>query len=180
MYLHAISALFKCLVNPCGVCNWSNAISQADLMISLWWDLQYSKWIISCEQGPDCKNSFQALPEDITANGDNKPLPSANMIRSHSASGGLHGVQPDPVAADFLRKEREQETFVRMKISPGGMTINVLIIFTHSTWLWSDPHISEQIHIWIWITSGCGFKNRYLVAHSYATKNFQGQRSGSH
>lgn len=43
------------------------------------------------------------------------------MIRSHSASGDLHGVQPDPVAADILRKEPEQETFVRMKISPVGM-----------------------------------------------------------
>ena len=83
-----------------------------------------------CEQGPECKNSFQALPEDITANGDNKPLPSASMIRSHSVSGDLHGVQPDPVAADILRKEHEQETFVRMKISPSGMTLCLNYFYT--------------------------------------------------
>ncbi|KAH0700818.1 hypothetical protein KY284_015033 [Solanum tuberosum] len=45
---------------------------------------------------------------------------AASMIRSHSVSGDLHGVQPDPIAADILRKEPEQETFVRLKISPGG------------------------------------------------------------
>ncbi|XP_049408192.1 AMP deaminase [Solanum stenotomum] len=44
---------------------------------------------------------------------------AASMIRSHSISGDLHGVQPDPIAADILRKEPEQETFVRLKISPG-------------------------------------------------------------
>ncbi|ONK62474.1 uncharacterized protein A4U43_C07F4260 [Asparagus officinalis] len=64
-------------------------------------------------------NGNLALPDDVAANGDINPLPSASMIRSHSVSGDLHGVQPDPVAADILRKEPEQETFVRMKISPG-------------------------------------------------------------
>ncbi|KAK4359352.1 hypothetical protein RND71_021581 [Anisodus tanguticus] len=44
---------------------------------------------------------------------------AASMIRSHSISGDLHGVQPDPIAADILRKEPEQETFVRLKITPG-------------------------------------------------------------
>jgi len=43
------------------------------------------------------------------------------MIRSHSVSGDLHGVQPDPIAADILRKEPEQETFARLKISPMGI-----------------------------------------------------------
>ncbi|KAJ6847056.1 AMP deaminase-like [Iris pallida] len=67
--------------------------------------------------GPE--SLFQTLPDGITANGDTKPLAaSSSMIRSHSVSGDLHGVQPDPVAADILRKEPEQETFVRMKISP--------------------------------------------------------------
>ncbi|KAJ6798621.1 AMP deaminase-like [Iris pallida] len=62
---------------------------------------------------------FQTLPDGIAANGDTKPLAaSSSMIRSHSVSGDLHGVQPDPIAADILRKEPEQETFVRMKISP--------------------------------------------------------------
>lgn len=51
-------------------------------------------------------------------NGDQIPIGAATMIRSHSVSGDLHGVQPDPIAADILRKEPEQETFVRLKISP--------------------------------------------------------------
>lgn len=51
------------------------------------------------------------------ANGEQMPV-APSMIRSHSVSGDLHGVQPDPVAADILRKEPEQETFVRLKISP--------------------------------------------------------------
>ncbi|CAH1436668.1 unnamed protein product [Lactuca virosa] len=47
-----------------------------------------------------------SLPEHNNANGE------------HSVSGDLHGVQPDPVAADILRKEPEHETFVRLRISP--------------------------------------------------------------
>ncbi|KAL2977261.1 hypothetical protein AAZX31_13G056700 [Glycine max] len=41
-----------------------------------------------------------------------------SMIRSHSVSGDLHGVQPDPIAADILRKEPEHETFTRLRITP--------------------------------------------------------------
>ncbi|CAH1423605.1 unnamed protein product [Lactuca virosa] len=47
-----------------------------------------------------------SLPEHNNANGE------------HSVSGDLHGVQPDPVVADILRKEPEHETFVRLRISP--------------------------------------------------------------
>ncbi|KAI7743857.1 hypothetical protein M8C21_025917 [Ambrosia artemisiifolia] len=54
----------------------------------------------------------------VNANGEQLPIAAAAMIRSHSMSGDLHGVQPDPVAADILRKEPEQETFVRLRISP--------------------------------------------------------------
>ncbi|KAJ6425252.1 hypothetical protein OIU84_025928 [Salix udensis] len=54
------------------------------------------------------------LPQHINANGDQAPVPASSMIRSHS----LSGVQPDPIAADILRKEPEQETFARLKISP--------------------------------------------------------------
>ncbi|CAN6469809.1 unnamed protein product [Victoria cruziana] len=61
---------------------------------------------------------FLAMSDPAVANGDQKPIVSASMIRSHSVSGDLHGVQPDPVAADILRKEPEQETFVRLKITP--------------------------------------------------------------
>ncbi|KAF9680053.1 hypothetical protein SADUNF_Sadunf06G0080000 [Salix dunnii] len=58
------------------------------------------------------------LPQHINANVEQMPIPASSMIRSHSVSGDLHGVQPDPIAADILRKEPEQETFARLKISP--------------------------------------------------------------
>ncbi|KAM7270847.1 hypothetical protein ACFE04_030061 [Oxalis oulophora] len=54
----------------------------------------------------------------VTANGDQIAIAVPSMIRSHSVSGDLHGVQPDPIAADILRKEPEHETFVRLKITP--------------------------------------------------------------
>uniref|UniRef100_A0A5B7A1W5 AMP deaminase n=1 Tax=Davidia involucrata TaxID=16924 RepID=A0A5B7A1W5_DAVIN len=63
-------------------------------------------------------NGNANLPEHINANGEQMPIATSSMIRSHSVSGDLHGVQPDPVAADILRKEPEQETFVRLKIAP--------------------------------------------------------------
>ncbi|KAK9668485.1 hypothetical protein RND81_13G063800 [Saponaria officinalis] len=66
--------------------------------------------------GSETKSQFQDLPGDN--NGDQIPIAATSMIRSHSVSGDLHGVQPDPIAADILRKEPEQETFVRLKISP--------------------------------------------------------------
>ncbi|KAJ4772712.1 AMP deaminase [Rhynchospora pubera] len=52
-----------------------------------------------------------------TENGESNALSSA-MIRSHSVSGDLHGVQPDPIAADILRKEPEQESFTKLHITP--------------------------------------------------------------
>lgn len=46
---------------------------------------------------------------------------AATVIRSHSIPGDLHGIHaPDPVAADILRKEPEQETFVRLNVTPLG------------------------------------------------------------
>ncbi|KAF3448165.1 hypothetical protein FNV43_RR08876 [Rhamnella rubrinervis] len=64
--------------------------------------------------GPQCKSLF----ENGNANGEQIAIPASSMIRSHSVSGDLHGVQPDPIAADILRKEPEQETFARLKITP--------------------------------------------------------------
>ncbi|KAF6170403.1 hypothetical protein GIB67_014333 [Kingdonia uniflora] len=61
---------------------------------------------------------FQNLPDLINGNVEKNAIAAASIIRSHSVSGDLHGVQPDPVAADILRKEPEQETFVRLKITP--------------------------------------------------------------
>lgn len=62
------------------------------------------------------------MPIQIT-DGDSKSITAASMIRSHGASGDLHSVQPDPVAAYIHKKEPEQETFVRLKITPSGMTL---------------------------------------------------------
>ncbi|GAB2296879.1 hypothetical protein Dimus_030980 [Dionaea muscipula] len=67
--------------------------------------------------GPEGKSLYQNLPED-NVNGSQMPIPAPSMIRSHSVSGDLHGVQPDPIAADILRKEPEHETFVQLKITP--------------------------------------------------------------
>lgn len=58
------------------------------------------------------------------------------MIRTHSVSGDLHGIQPDPIAADILRKEPEQETFAQLEIAPTGIDnfkislMYISIIFT--------------------------------------------------
>ncbi|KAL3617478.1 hypothetical protein CASFOL_037799 [Castilleja foliolosa] len=68
--------------------------------------------------GNTFKSMFQNVPDHINANGESMALATPSMIRSHSVSGDLHGVQPDPVAADILRKEPEQESFVRLRISP--------------------------------------------------------------
>lgn len=66
---------------------------------------------------------FQNLPDHRNAsNGEQMAMAASSMIRSHSVSGDLHSVQPDPVAADILRKEPEQETFVKLKIAPRGIT----------------------------------------------------------
>ncbi|KAK8475787.1 hypothetical protein V6N13_041294 [Hibiscus sabdariffa] len=63
-------------------------------------------------------NAGPNLPDHINANGEAIQIAASSMIRSHSVSGDLHGVQPDPIAADILRKEPEHETFQRLKISP--------------------------------------------------------------
>ncbi|KAJ7950002.1 AMP deaminase [Quillaja saponaria] len=68
--------------------------------------------------GPESKNLYENLPDHTNANGEQMSIPASSMIRSHSVSGDLHGVQPDPIAADILRKEPEQETFARLIISP--------------------------------------------------------------
>ncbi|KGN54386.1 AMP deaminase isoform X1 [Cucumis sativus] len=73
--------------------------------------------------GPECKGIFENLPDHINANGEQIALAASSMIRSHSISGDLHGVQPDPIAADILRKEPEQETFVRLNITPSEVPL---------------------------------------------------------
>ncbi|XP_052172914.1 AMP deaminase-like isoform X2 [Diospyros lotus] len=67
---------------------------------------------------PECNNLFKDLPNQNTSNGEQISVAASSMIRTHSVAGDLHGVPPDPVAADILRKEPEDETFVRLNISP--------------------------------------------------------------
>ncbi|XP_073289236.1 AMP deaminase-like isoform X4 [Primulina huaijiensis] len=61
---------------------------------------------------------YQSVPGHINANAEALPVTTSSMMRSHSVSGDLHGVQPDPIAADILRKIPEHETFVQLRISP--------------------------------------------------------------
>ncbi|KAK7339907.1 hypothetical protein VNO77_20593 [Canavalia gladiata] len=68
--------------------------------------------------GPEGKNPYETLPDHVNTNGEQMPIAASSMIRSHSVSGDLHGVQPDPIAADILRKEPEHETFSRLIITP--------------------------------------------------------------
>ncbi|KAF6147006.1 hypothetical protein GIB67_036725 [Kingdonia uniflora] len=66
----------------------------------------------------ECKSLFQNLPDQLNGNVQEHPISVGNIILNHSVSGDLHGVQPDPVAADILRKEPEHETFARLKVAP--------------------------------------------------------------
>lgn len=63
------------------------------------------------------------LPEHVNSNGELLPIGASSMIRSQSVSGDLRGVQPDPVAADILRKEPEHEAFIRLRITPSGTNL---------------------------------------------------------
>lgn len=72
-------------------------------------------------QGLECNRLYENLPEHVKTNAEQMAITAPSMIRSHSVSGDLHGVQPDPIAADILRKEPEQETFARLKITPIGI-----------------------------------------------------------
>ncbi|VAH06499.1 unnamed protein product [Triticum turgidum subsp. durum] len=54
----------------------------------------------------------------VVENGAGTPLDAKNMTRSHSISNDLHAVQPDPVAADILRKEPQQESFIKLLTAP--------------------------------------------------------------
>ncbi|XP_065027159.1 AMP deaminase-like isoform X2 [Musa acuminata AAA Group] len=91
------------------------------------------------------KNLFQALPDHITDNGDQKSLAASSIIRSHSVSGNLHGGQPHPVAADILRKEPEQETFVRLRITPNAMDRRLFPVADATTFFTDLHHILRVI-----------------------------------
>ena len=64
-------------------------------------------------QSPNAENAVLKAAAEKSA---------ASLIRSHSIAGDLHGIHaPDPVAADILRKEPEQETYVKLNIDPIGI-----------------------------------------------------------
>ncbi|XLU34635.1 hypothetical protein S245_070701, partial [Arachis hypogaea] len=70
--------------------------------------------------------THESLPDHVNANGEQMAIAASSMIRSHSVSGDLHGVQPNPIAADILRKESEQEVFARLKsllLSPSAYVV---------------------------------------------------------
>lgn len=79
----------------------------------------------------DLCNSYVQGPNlaDHNPNGEQMSIAPSSMIRSHSVSGDLHGIQPDPIAADILRKEPEQETFAQLEITPTGISYYNLGIF---------------------------------------------------
>ncbi|XP_052175003.1 AMP deaminase-like [Diospyros lotus] len=68
-------------------------------------------------------NGNADLPNQNNANEEQIQIDASSMMRSHSVSGDLHSVQPDPVAADILRKEPEHETFVRLNITPNEVPL---------------------------------------------------------
>lgn len=72
-------------------------------------------------QDPGAKIPYETLPDHVDANEGQMAIVSSSMIRSHSVSGDLHGVQPDPIAADILRKEPEHESFARLTFTPIGI-----------------------------------------------------------
>lgn len=74
---------------------------------------------------------------------------ASNLIRSHSIAGDLHGIHaPDPVAADILRKEPEQETYVKLNVAPIGTSSGLLprlflyICYYHIEW---THKLSERV-----------------------------------
>lgn len=79
-------------------------------------------------QSGEGKNPYETMSNHVNTNGEQMAITASSMIRSHSISGDLHGVQPDPIAADILRKEPEQEIFARLRITPMGMNCLILVI----------------------------------------------------
>ncbi|GKA10841.1 AMP deaminase-like protein [Tanacetum coccineum] len=113
---------------------------------SLYWIYKVNgKWLNKWDVGLENANA--------NANGEQLPIDAAALILSHSV---LHGVQPD---RDIIRKEPEQETFVRLRITPYEMpspdeaevykALQVCLemrdnyVFTESIALWEKVVISD-------------------------------------
>lgn len=81
-------------------------------------------------QGDTVTDDLTAIPEEdkampssppdlVSVNGEKNQKATNGIIKSHSISGDLHGIHAaDPVAANILRKEPEQETFARLNVAP--------------------------------------------------------------
>ncbi|KAL5549390.1 hypothetical protein UlMin_004621 [Ulmus minor] len=70
----------------------------------------------SVEGSDDEDNLTDSTEITNIGNGEQLPIP-ASTIRSHSVSGDLHSVPADPIAADILRKEPEQETCLKIALT---------------------------------------------------------------
>nr|KJB76976.1 hypothetical protein B456_012G115700 [Gossypium raimondii] len=95
-------------------------------------------------------NAGPNLPDHINANGEAMQIAASSMIRSHSIAGDLHGVQPDPIAADILRKEPEQETFARLKISP------------------SEVPLPDEVEVYVVLQECLEMRKRYVFKEAVA------------
>lgn len=118
------------------------------------------------------------MPDHINANGEAIQIAASSMIRSHSVSGDLHGVPPDPIAADILRKEPEHETFARLNISPTGIdslmcaTLGLYVIGLHHNFYYRFIHHFHHILCLKALSCAC-VQSFHLVLHLaiYLMKN---------
>lgn len=93
----------------------------------------------------DQKALASSTPDLMCANGEKTQKATNGIIKSHSISGDLHGIHAaDPVAANILRKEPEQETFARLNISP------------------IEPPSSEEAEVCLMLQECLALRERYV------------------
>lgn len=101
MFEFLITNLFVLLHKQCffpriyTICS-KKITSQAQKNLSIYWHTFESL----IKQGPDSRSLFPNLPDHVTANGE-LSIAASRMICSHSVSGDLYGVAPDPVQLIF-------------------------------------------------------------------------------
>lgn len=73
----------------------------------------------TAETNADITASSLVPPDMVNAGEDQNQKSGTMMRKSHSISGDILAMHPpDPIAADILRKEPEQDNLVRLKITP--------------------------------------------------------------
>ncbi|GAB2228716.1 hypothetical protein Droror1_Dr00022839 [Drosera rotundifolia] len=86
------------------------------------------------------------------ANGGQVLISAPTMMRTKSISADLHGVQPDPIAADIMRKEPEHETFVQLNIAPyevpGPDEVEAYLVLQECLGLRESYVFREQVAPW--------------------------------